>query len=139
MSDFDQPRKGQRGGKRIGSGRRAGSRNKETVYREKEVALTGATPLQVMLKTMRYHYAEATTKMKDKNHDRKEVSVNLEAAMRAAKSCADYVHPKLASVVSKVDTTLTQAADVTDARSKLENMLGTIHTGTTSNGTLKPN
>jgi hypothetical protein len=139
MSDFDQPRKTRAGGKRIGAGRRPGSLNKVTVYREKQVAATGVTPIEVLLKTMRYHYAEATGKMKDKNHDRKEVSLNLEAACRAAKACADYVHPKLASVVSKVDTTLTKAADVTDARSKLEGLLGTIQSGTTSSGSNKIN
>jgi hypothetical protein len=139
MSDFAQPKKSNRGGKRVGAGRRPGSVNKATVEMRLTVEATGATPLDVLLKTMRYHYKEATEKMKDKNHDRKEVSLNLEAACRAAKSCADYVHPKLASVVSKVDTTLTKAADVNDARSKLESLLGTVQSGATLNGTGKPN
>src|SRR6187455_1213993 len=101
MSDFDQPKKSARGGKRLGAGRRPGVPNKATVDRQKEVAASGATPLDVMLKTMRYHYSKAQEQMRHGDHDRKEVSLTLEAAMRAAKACADYVHPKLASVVSK--------------------------------------
>jgi hypothetical protein len=92
-----------------------------------------------MLKTMRYHYAEAQNELKHKDHDRKKVSLILDSAMRAAKACADYVHPKLASVVSKNDTTITKAADVHDAREKLQNLMGNLVSGTASGGAGKPN
>jgi hypothetical protein len=139
MSDFDQPKKSARGGKRLGAGRRPGVPNKATVDRQNEVAATGATPLQVLIDTMRYHYREAQEKKRDKDHDRREVATSLQAACVAAEKAAPYVHPKLASIVSKVDTTMTKAADVNDARTKLQTLLGNAHTGTAANGTGKPN
>lgn len=71
-------------GKKTG-GRQAGSKNKATKAREEVIAASGLTPLEFMLDTMR-------------NEDQP-VNVRLDAA----KNAAQYVHPKLSSVVLKGD------------------------------------
>jgi hypothetical protein len=61
-------------------GRQKGTPNRRTAELQREVAKTGLTPLNYMLKVMR--------------DDDAETDVRLDAA----KSAAPYVHPKLASV-----------------------------------------
>jgi hypothetical protein len=77
-------------GKKTG-GRVKGTPNRATVARQAEIAKSGLTPLDFMLKVMR----------NAKN--------SLEVRLEAAKSAAPYVHPKLASIdhTGKVDGTLT--------------------------------
>lgn len=69
-----------RGGVRDGAGRKPGVANKASIERQAEVAASGMTPLDYLLKLMR-----------DEDGDK---AVRLEAA----KAAAPYVHPKLASV-----------------------------------------
>jgi hypothetical protein len=70
----------QRGGKRLGAGRKAGAPNKATAARQEAVEASGLTPLDYMLAIMR----DETKATEDR--------------FEAAKAAAPYVHPKLASV-----------------------------------------
>src|SRR5205823_12827855 len=69
-----------RGGHRENAGRKRGTPNKATAARQAEVAASGITPLDYMLKVLRDENADP--------HQRFE----------AAKSAAPYVHPKLANI-----------------------------------------
>lgn len=69
-----------RGGSRPGAGRKRGAPNKATQKRQAEVAATGITPLDYMLKVMRDE--ESGDARRDE----------------MAKAAAPYVHPKLASM-----------------------------------------
>jgi hypothetical protein len=71
-----------RGGKREGSGRKAGGANKKTREIADRALLEGITPLEVMLKAMRLHA--------DKDE--------WDEAAAFARDAAPYVHPRLASV-----------------------------------------
>lgn len=66
-------------------GREKGTPNKANARREAEIAASGLTPLEYMLKVMR-------NPKEDKNR-------RLEAAGKAAQ----YVHPKLAAITHKGD------------------------------------
>jgi hypothetical protein len=72
-------------GSKTGGGSRKGRPNKATAAREAEIAASGLTPLEYMLKVLR-------NKKEDK--DRR---------LDAAKAAAPYVHPKLSSIVHKGD------------------------------------
>jgi hypothetical protein len=67
-----------RGGARSGAGRKKGAPNKATIKRQAEVAETGITPLDYMLKVMRNE--DAPTARRDE----------------MARASAPYVHPRLA-------------------------------------------
>lgn len=85
-----------RGGKRIGAGRRPGTPNKASAARAEKIAAEGDTPLDYMLAVMRDP---------------------LQPAARRddmAKAAAAYVHPRLASVESKSETTVRYVARVPD-------------------------
>ena len=69
-----------RGGHRENAGRKRGTPNKATAARQVEVAASGITPLDYMLKVLRDENADP--------HQRFE----------AAKSAAPFIHPKLASI-----------------------------------------
>ena len=69
-----------RGGKREGAGRKVGIRNKLTAQRQAEIAASGETPLDYMLRVMRDGSADSS-----RRDD-------------MAKASAPYVHPKLAAV-----------------------------------------
>lgn len=88
------------GGKREGAGRKSGIPNKASLARQKRVAASGATPLDVMLKDMRYHDALADKEAKKGvKADVAKVAKERLAAREAAEKAAPYVHPKLQSVV----------------------------------------
>ncbi|GMB80531.1 hypothetical protein NN6n1_13130 [Shinella zoogloeoides] len=88
----------QRGGKRDGAGRKAGSPNKRTEQQVAKIEASGLTPLDYMLNILRDEDADA----KDR--------------MWAAEKAAPYVHAKLASVEHKggIDVT-TQTKEQRDA------------------------
>ena len=71
------------GGKREGSGRKPGSRNKRTEEQIQAVEASGLTPLEFMLSTLR--------------NGELDLAVRMDAAFKAA----PYVHPKLSSTESK--------------------------------------
>lgn len=70
----------QRGGKRPNAGRKKGAANKASIARQKEIAESGLTPLDYMMRVLR---------------DDLETP---ERRMDAAKSAAPYVHPRLQAV-----------------------------------------
>ena len=74
-----------RGGLRPNSGRKTGTKNIKTKVIAERCAEEGITPLEYMLEIMRDPTQEFDTRMD------------------AAKSCAPYMHPKLASVEQKVE------------------------------------
>jgi len=78
-----------RGGPRPNSGRKTGTKNIKTKVIAERCAEEGITPLEYMLNVMRDPTQEFDTRMD------------------AAKSCAPYMHPKLASVEQKVEADIT--------------------------------
>lgn len=71
-----------RGGKRKGAGRPAGSLNQKTREIAEKALADGLSPLEVMLTAMRMFYA----------------SGDMNQAMEAAAKAAPYVHPRLSAV-----------------------------------------
>lgn len=69
-----------RGGRREGSGRKPGSKNRKTAELARKAAKAGMTPLELMLKIMR--------------DSKKPILDRFEAA----KAAAPYIHPRLAAV-----------------------------------------
>jgi hypothetical protein len=69
-----------RGGHRENAGRKRGTPNKATTARQAEVAASGITPLDYMLKVLR-----------DENADPRQ-------RFEAAKAAAPYVHPRLSNI-----------------------------------------
>jgi hypothetical protein len=95
-----------RGGKRQGAGRKKNSPNRASADRERKVAASGATPLEVMLKAMRVLLALAD----ESANDKKQYEHFIRAAAGVAKDCACFVHPRLSTVEQA------QAAGVTTIR-----------------------
>lgn len=85
-----------RGGKREGAGRKAGTPNKATLERQAEVAATGETPLDYMIRVMRDQTID---------HARRD---------EMAKAAAPYVHPRLAAHEIKSESTVRYVARVPD-------------------------
>ena len=74
-----------RGGRRPGAGRPAGSKNQRSAEIAREAAESGITPIEVMLGTMRELWALGTPEAKRE-------------AAEIAKDAAPYIHPRLASI-----------------------------------------
>jgi hypothetical protein len=76
-------------------GRRKGTRNKLTALREAEIAASGLTPLDYMLRVLR-----------DENE-------NMSRRDEMAKAAAPYCHPRLSTVDAKVNvsSSLAEALD----------------------------
>jgi hypothetical protein len=77
-------------------GKAIGTKRKVTAKMERKIALSGLTPLEFMLRTLRDETAEA--------EDRK----------WAAQNAAPYVHPRLSAITADVKTQATQAVDSVD-------------------------
>jgi hypothetical protein len=110
-------------------GRKKGTPNKATASREREIAKAGATPLDVMLKRMRYHDMKADAALR--KQDDVEAERHMVAAEDAANRAAPYVHPKLASMqhtgrnggpIQTVDLTKLSG----DELDRLEDILGPL-------------
>jgi hypothetical protein len=76
-----------RGGKRPGAGRKKNVPNRASANREREAAASGATPLDVMLKSMRLLLALAD----ESANDKKQFEHYIRAAAAVAKDVA-HVH-----------------------------------------------
>jgi hypothetical protein len=83
-----------RGGKRTGAGRKKNVPNRASASREREAAASGATPLDVMLKSMRLLSALAD----ESANDKKQFEHYIRAAAAVAKDVAPYIHPRLSTV-----------------------------------------
>jgi hypothetical protein len=91
-----------RGGKRPGAGRKPGRLSNRTIAR-KELASAaageGITPLELMLKRMRYYHSLAEREMrKGEEADRHIIDAALKAANESAKDAAPFLHPRLSAV-----------------------------------------
>jgi hypothetical protein len=103
--------RGAKPGERRG-GRKAGTPNHASRKRELAVAATGVTPLDIMLHNARTAHAEGLALAKKigrtKGEDNKEPlrlrlkEVRAEAQV-CAKQAADFIHPKLQSVMHATD------------------------------------
>ena len=91
-----------RGGKRPGAGRKPGRPNKRTIARQQlasTAASEGISPLEVMLKRMRYYDSVVDLELKKgEGADRGIIDDALKAANEAAKDAAPYIHPRLSAV-----------------------------------------
>ena len=95
-------------GKKTG-GRQKGSRNKATARREREIAKSGITPLDYMLKVMRDAKADG-----GRRDD-------------MAKAAAPYVHPKLSSMQHKGSIGTYDLSKLSnDELDRLETILGPL-------------
>lgn len=74
------------GGKRPGAGRKRGTANRKTREIAERAYKEGLTPLEVMLKTMRFLYA----------------SEDYIGAAAIAKDAAPYVHPRLSAITQEI-------------------------------------
>ena len=82
------------GGSRHGAGRKKGSRSQKTRAVAERVAKEGLTPLDVMIKAMRFHY------------DAEE----WDEAAAVAKDAAPYMHPRLSAVEASLTVSVSLAA-----------------------------
>ncbi len=87
-----------RGGKRPGAGRKKNVPNRASANREREAAASGATPRDVMLKSMRVLLALAD----ESANDKKQHEHFIRAAAGIAKDAAPFIHPRLSTVVQPV-------------------------------------
>src|SRR5580692_4251988 len=83
-----------RGGKRPGAGRKKNVPNRASANRERKVAASGATPLDVLLKAMRLLLALAD----ESANDKRQLEHYIRAAAAVAKDVAPHVHPRLSTV-----------------------------------------
>ena len=95
-----------RGGARLGSGRKPGVRNKRTQQLCAEVAASGETPLEYMLRIMRDDRADA--KRRDE----------------MAKAAAPYLHPRLQRTEQFVETV--EPVAPSDVREKITRLLNRL-------------
>lgn len=102
VNQINQTNSNGRGGRRSGSGRKAGSATKKTREIADRAAEQGITPLEFMLNVMRSEVPDGL-----------EGNALIQAmAMRfeAAKAAAPYIHPRLASVEMNATVTNHEAA-----------------------------
>jgi hypothetical protein len=83
-----------RGGKRAGAGRKRNVPNRASANREREAAASGATPLDVMLRSMRSLLALAD----ESAGDRKQFEHYIRAAAGVAKDAAPYLHSRFSTI-----------------------------------------
>src|SRR5262249_37534168 len=90
--------RGSKPGERRG-GRTKGTPNKASARRQAEVAASGATPLDALLRKMRFHLSIFESEItKGEEADGKTLSLAMDKAAEAARDAAPYVHPRLAAV-----------------------------------------
>ena len=87
-----------RGGLRPGGGRPKGAKTVRTRAIAEQVALTGLTPLEVMMEGMRYYQAIG----------------NRDKAVAIAKDAAPYMHPRLHSVAGANGVSIPPEDDAPD-------------------------
>lgn len=87
------------GGVRPGAGRPPGAVNKASAKRQEQIAASGATPLEVTIEVMRYHFSIAQNeRARRRKRDPKKIEDHYDKARIAAKDAASYVHPSLKSI-----------------------------------------
>jgi hypothetical protein len=103
---------GKRGGYMPGGGRPKGSLGKKTQELIAKVSAEGISPLEVMLKDMRFYYNMGEEQMQvafamPSSEARVELFKGAEGLKAKARECAihaaPYVHPKLANIQANVN------------------------------------
>jgi hypothetical protein len=114
-----------RGGKRRGAGRKRGRLNNRTIAHKElasAAAQEGITPLELMLKRMRYYHSLAEREMrKGEEADRHIIDAALKAANESAKDAAPFLHPRLSAVEhtgSPIDDVITEFLKLIDGTTK---------------------
>jgi hypothetical protein len=82
-----------RGGRRAGAGRKPNSPNRASAAREREAALSGATPRDILLMSMRSLWALA----EENKSNKKAFAHYVRAAAAVAKDAAPFFHPKIST------------------------------------------
>ena len=77
-------------------GRQKGTPNKKTAELQREIAKTGQTPLEVMVRRMRWHSREADLAIRRKDYV--EAERHMKESEEAASRAAPYLHAKLSAV-----------------------------------------
>jgi len=95
---------GSKPGERRG-GRKKGTPNRASIYRQQKAAESGPMPTDVMLDAMRHHYTLVLEERQKSRPDRKLVAAELALAHGYARDAAPYYHPKLATLHSNVNLT----------------------------------
>jgi methanogenic corrinoid protein MtbC1 len=83
-----------RGGKRAGAGRKKNVPNRAIASRERKVAASGETPLDVLLRAMRLLSALAD----ESANDKKQFEHYIRAAAAVAKDVAPFIHPRISTM-----------------------------------------
>ena len=104
-----------RGGARPGGGRPKGVPNKASIARQARIASTGPTPLDAMIRKMRWWAAKADRELAKPEPDDALIEMALDNACDAACAAAPYVHPKLAAVAHVNTTQHVDVRKLTDA------------------------
>lgn len=83
-----------------GRGRPKGAPNKASPQREKRIAASGITPVDLMIEAMRWHHGEVHKALRSRGPDRlAKIAAHYADAVSVAADVAPYVHPKLQSVL----------------------------------------
>ena len=82
------------GGKRLNAGRKRGSRNRASAWREEFFAQTGPAPVQVMLDAMRRHHRVAEQEDRKNHPNRRLANSAWAAGVDVAAKVAVYIHPR---------------------------------------------
>jgi hypothetical protein len=114
-----------RGGKRRGAGRKRGRLNNRTIA-HKELASAaageGITPLELMVKRMRYYHSLAEREMrKGEEADEHIIDAALKAANESAKDAAPFLHPRLSAIEhtgTPIDDAITEFLKLIDGTSR---------------------
>ena len=110
------------GGKRAGAGRKKNKPNKASIKRQEQIAASGITPLDLMIKTMRELYYLAKRAV---GSERERL---LKAAAVEARGAAMFVHPRLAQVtydgtIGHTHVHVGEEFDFADVRSHRQDMI----------------
>ena len=86
------------GGQRPGAGRPKGVANRASALREQQIAETGPTPVDIMVKVMRYNWDCAEQESKKKNPNWRKVMTFQRLAIEAAYKAGVFVHQKMSTL-----------------------------------------
>lgn len=81
-------------------GRTKGTPNRASIAREKQVAETGATPLDGLIFVYRHYLAEAQKILSNPKASKAKIDAVLENVRTSAKEAAPYTHPRLAALAA---------------------------------------
>ena len=86
------------GGKRPGAGRREGSANKASAWREQFIGQSGPTPLAALVRIYRYYLKIAEQELERERPNKAIVDAAFARAADVANKAANFVHPRVTAV-----------------------------------------